>query len=49
MGSHSGHVEPPFHLVEVLLQGTTPTLWIDAICINQSSAEEKYYTPKRKE
>jgi hypothetical protein len=29
--------------VEVLLQGTTRTLWIDAICVNQSSVEEKYY------
>jgi len=43
MGSHSGHVEPTFRLVEVLLQATTRTLWIDATCINQSSVEEKYY------
>jgi len=43
MGSHSGHVEPPFRLVEVLLQATTRALWIDAASINQSSVEEKYY------
>jgi len=43
MGSHSGHVEPTFRLVEVLPQATTRTLWIDATCINQSSVEEKYY------
>jgi hypothetical protein len=41
MGSPSGYAQPPFRLVEVLLQGMTRTLWIDAIRIHLSSVEEK--------